>query len=59
MACGTSEAGRMKAQTLRLTAAQALVRWMAAQRVEIDGAEKCFFAGFWEIFGHGIVAVMG
>ena len=49
----------MKAQTLRLTAAQALVRWMAAQRVEIDGAEQCFFAGVWAIFGHGNVAGMG
>ena len=39
--------------------AQALVRWMAAQHVEIDGIEQRFFAGIWAIFGHGNVAGMG
>ncbi|HET8568228.1 MAG TPA: 3D-(3,5/4)-trihydroxycyclohexane-1,2-dione acylhydrolase (decyclizing) [Candidatus Limnocylindria bacterium] len=39
--------------------AQALVRFLAAQRVERDGAERPFFAGVWGIFGHGNVAGIG
>ena len=45
--------------SVRLTMAQALVRWMAAQRVERDGVERPFFAGVWGIFGHGNVAGIG
>jgi 3D-(3,5/4)-trihydroxycyclohexane-1,2-dione acylhydrolase (decyclizing) len=45
--------------TIRLTAAQALVRAMAAQVTVIDGAEVPVFAGVWAIFGHGNVAGMG
>lgn len=46
-------------RTLRLTAAQALVRFLAAQRVERDGRSVPFFAGVWGIFGHGNVAGIG
>ena len=46
-------------QTVRLTMAQALVRALASQRAEIDGAVVPFFAGVWAIFGHGNVAGMG
>ncbi|MDR7386436.1 MAG: 3D-(3,5/4)-trihydroxycyclohexane-1,2-dione acylhydrolase (decyclizing), partial [Armatimonadota bacterium] len=46
-------------RTLRLTAAQALVRFLAAQRVERDGRSGPFFAGVWGIFGHGNVAGIG
>jgi 3D-(3,5/4)-trihydroxycyclohexane-1,2-dione acylhydrolase (decyclizing) len=45
--------------TLRLTAAQAAVRWLSNQYVEVDGAEVQFFAGCWAIFGHGNVAGLG
>ncbi|MET0808845.1 MAG: thiamine pyrophosphate-binding protein, partial [Pseudoxanthomonas sp.] len=45
--------------TLRLTAAQAMVRWLAAQYVVIDGVELPYFAGVWAIFGHGNVAGLG
>ena len=45
--------------TLRLTAAQAAVRFLAAQDVALDGAVVPFFAGVWAIFGHGNVAGMG
>lgn len=45
--------------TVRLTAAQAAVRWLAAQHVEVDGAEVPYFAGVWAIFGHGNVAGLG
>ena len=46
-------------QRIRLTMAQALTRWMVAQRVHIDGNELPYFAGIWAIFGHGNVAGMG
>lgn len=45
--------------TERLTMAQALVRYLAAQRVEIDGEEVPLFAGVFAIFGHGNVAGLG
>src|SRR3984957_5598277 len=45
--------------SLRLTAAQAMVRYLAAQFVEVDGAEVPYFAGVWAIFGHGNVAGIG
>jgi 3D-(3,5/4)-trihydroxycyclohexane-1,2-dione acylhydrolase (decyclizing) len=45
--------------TVRLTMAQALVRFLANQYVERDGVEQRFFAGCFGIFGHGNVAGMG
>ncbi len=45
--------------TVRLTAAQALVRFLAAQHVERDGVEQRFFGGCFGIFGHGNVAGIG
>ena len=45
--------------TVRLTVAQALVRFLEAQHVERDGVENAFFAGCWGIFGHGNVAGVG
>ena len=47
------------ARTLRLTTAQALIRFLAAQRLERDGKEHPFFAGCFGIFGHGNVAGIG
>lgn len=46
-------------KTIRLTAAQAAVRYLAAQRSVVDGAEVPLFAGCWGIFGHGNVAGLG
>jgi len=45
--------------TIRLTAAQAMVRFLAAQRVEIDGRKERLFEGVFAIFGHGNVAGLG
>ena len=45
--------------TIRLTMAQALVRFLGAQRTEIAGRTEALFAGVWAIFGHGNVAGMG
>jgi 3D-(3,5/4)-trihydroxycyclohexane-1,2-dione acylhydrolase (decyclizing) len=45
--------------TIRLTMAQALVRYLAAQQTELDGQRIALFAGVWAIFGHGNVAGIG
>jgi 3D-(3,5/4)-trihydroxycyclohexane-1,2-dione acylhydrolase (decyclizing) len=45
--------------TIRLTVAQAVVRFLEQQYVERDGDENAFFAGCWGIFGHGNVAGIG
>jgi len=46
-------------ETVRLTVAQATVRFLAAQRSERDGVERKLFAGCFGIFGHGNVAGVG
>ncbi|WNG90373.1 3D-(3,5/4)-trihydroxycyclohexane-1,2-dione acylhydrolase (decyclizing) [Mycobacterium sp. ITM-2016-00317] len=45
--------------TVRLTVAQATVRFLANQYVEHDGERHKFFAGCLGIFGHGNVAGIG
>lgn len=45
--------------TVRLTMAQALIRFLKNQYVEKDGVETPFFAGCFGIFGHGCVAGVG
>ena len=44
---------------VKLTTAQALVRFMINQKVRIDGELVPLFAGVWAIFGHGNVAGLG
>ncbi len=44
---------------MRLTVAQALVRFLRAQSVERDDERHPFFAGCFGIFGHGNVAGLG
>ena len=47
-------------RTVRLTMAQALVRHLAALRVErADGSLEPYCAGVWAIFGHGNVTGLG
>ena len=46
-------------KTIRLTTAQALVRFLCAQMTVIDGRKTPVFAGVWGIFGHGNVAGLG
>jgi 3D-(3,5/4)-trihydroxycyclohexane-1,2-dione acylhydrolase (decyclizing) len=46
-------------QSNRLTTAQALVRYLIAQRIVIDGEEKSLFGGVFAIFGHGNVICLG
>src|SRR5437870_10638149 len=45
--------------TIRLTMAQALVRFLMAKNSEVDGQEVPLFAGVFAIFGHGNVAGLG
>jgi 3D-(3,5/4)-trihydroxycyclohexane-1,2-dione acylhydrolase (decyclizing) len=50
----------MSRATVRLTTAQALVRWMLAQRSTLlDGSQVPLFAGVFGIFGHGNVLGLG
>ena len=46
-------------QTVRLTVAQATIRFLAAQWSERDGRRHKLFAGCFGIFGHGNVAGIG
>ncbi|MBR2264641.1 MAG: 3D-(3,5/4)-trihydroxycyclohexane-1,2-dione acylhydrolase (decyclizing), partial [Firmicutes bacterium] len=45
--------------TIRLTTAQAIVRFLDNQYVAMDGVETKFVEGFFTIFGHGIAVGLG
>ncbi len=45
--------------TLRLTVAQAIVKWLMAQHIVIDGTETRICGGGFGIFGHGNVPCLG
>ena len=45
--------------TTRVTVAQALVKFLAAQHSERDGLQQRLIAGVWGIFGHGNVGGLG
>ena len=49
----------MSDDTLELTTAQAIVRWLSQQFIEIDGHELRLFGGGFGIFGHGNVPCLG
>ena len=46
-------------ETIRLTMAQAIIKFLKAQHIERDGTERQFLAGCFGIFGHGNVAGIG
>ena len=46
-------------RTTKLTTAQAIVKYLVAQRTLIDGVEKPLFPGVYAIFGHGNVTSLG
>ncbi|MEX0788223.1 MAG: 3D-(3,5/4)-trihydroxycyclohexane-1,2-dione acylhydrolase (decyclizing) [Anaerolineales bacterium] len=46
-------------RTVRLTMAQAILRFLMQQQVERDGVRQPFFAGCFGIFGHGNIAGIG
>ena len=45
--------------TVRITTAEALVRYLVAQRTEVDGTEVPLYPGVFAIFGHGNVTSLG
>ena len=45
--------------TIRLTTAQAIIRWLSNQFIEIDGQEMRLCGGGFGIFGHGNVTCLG
>ena len=45
--------------TIRLTTAGAVVRYLSAQRIEVGGDAVPLFAGVFAIFGHGNVTCLG
>ena len=45
--------------TVRITTAEAIVRYLIAQRIVIDGTEAPLFPGVLAIFGHGNVTSLG
>jgi 3D-(3,5/4)-trihydroxycyclohexane-1,2-dione acylhydrolase (decyclizing) len=49
----------MSQKTIRLTMAQAVARFLTAQKTVIDGETLPIFGGVWAIFGHGNVAGIG
>lgn len=49
----------MSQKTIRLTMAQAVARFLSAQKTTIDGETVPIFGGVWAIFGHGNVAGVG
>ena len=48
----------MSSATIRLTMAQAVVRWLTRQATEIEGVRVPLFAGVFAIFGHGNVTCL-
>ena len=46
-------------ETIRLTVAQAVVKFLGEKYSERDGVRRKFFAGCFGIFGHGNVAGLG
>ena len=48
----------MAGETIRLTMAQALVRYLVAQKTLIDGKNEPLFPGVFAIFGHGNVTCL-
>ncbi len=49
----------MSSPTIRLTTAQAIIRYLGAQFIEIDGQEWRLCGGGFGIFGHGNVTCLG
>ena len=47
------------AKTIRMTVAQAIVKFLDNQYVSMDGEETKFVEGFFTIFGHGIAVGLG
>lgn len=49
----------MSQETIRLTTAQAVVKFLNNQYINVDGIETPFVEGIWTVFGHGNVLGLG
>ena len=49
----------MGQETIKLTTAQAIVKWLSNQFINIDGKEYNLCGGGFGIFGHGNVTCLG
>jgi 3D-(3,5/4)-trihydroxycyclohexane-1,2-dione acylhydrolase (decyclizing) len=49
----------MSSKTVRLTMAQALIKYLTCQYTERDGDENPLFAGCFGVFGHGCISGIG
>lgn len=47
------------AKTVRMTTAQAIVKFLDNSMISMDGVETKFVEGFFTIFGHGIAVGLG
>ena len=59
MTSASNGAGAPTGQLVRLTVAQAIVKFLGQQYSERDGVKRKFFAGCFGIFGHGNIAGLG
>ena len=50
---------KIMSKTVKLTTAQAIVRFLDNQYVSQDGVETKFVEGFFTLFGHGIAVGLG
>ena len=46
-------------KTIRLTTAQALIKFLTRQMTAINGKKEPVYAGFWAVLDHGNVASIG
>src|SRR5258708_31817715 len=56
--CSSFPGGVTAMKTVRLTMAQALVRYLCSQKIQIDERVEPLFAGVFGIFGHGNVTCL-
>src|SRR6266478_5951021 len=56
--CNSFPGGVTAMKTVRLTMAQALVRYLCSQKIQIDERVEPLFAGVFGIFGHGNVTCL-
>src|SRR5437773_5116072 len=56
--CISFSGGVTAMKTVRLTMAQALVRYLCSQKIQIDERVEPLFAGVFGIFGHGNVTCL-
>lgn len=56
---GNRQKGENMEKTVKMTVAQAIVKFLDNQYVSMDGVETKFVEGFFTIFGHGIAVGLG